>query len=193
MIESLKFFDTELLLAINGCHNVFFDWVMVFASAKFSWMPLYLILLYFLIREYRWKTLLVLAFVAVMILISDQLSVHAFKNAFMRLRPCHNPEITDRIRLVTACGGLYGFVSSHAVNSFALTFFVIGVLKTQQKWLPFIMFWYAFLIIYSRVYLGVHYPGDVIIGALVGIIIGQLIFILFRYVNQNLVPDKKEV
>ncbi|MCF6169852.1 MAG: phosphatase PAP2 family protein [Bacteroidales bacterium] len=180
MIDYLNTIDTELFLLINGWHNPFFDALMVFASGKLSWLPLYILLLYLIVRQYKWKSWLVLVFIGLIILAADQLSVHAFKNIFQRLRPCHNEEVKLLAHTVTGCGGQYGFVSSHAANSFALAGFISLLLHKVHKWLPPALLFWGLLIAYSRVYLGVHYPGDVIAGAVLGLLIGWLLYLVFR-------------
>lgn len=123
-------------------------------------------------------------FVVIVIILADQISVNLFKEVFLRLRPCHNPEIKDLVHTINgACGGKYGFVSSHASNTFALAVFVGSVFKKQVEWMLFTMFLWAAIVSYSRIYVGVHYPGDVLVGALLGSLIGFLIWITLRYVN----------
>jgi len=111
--------------------------------------------------------------VGVLIALSDLSSVHFFKNVFERLRPCHDPELIDRVHLVNGeCGGAFGFVSSHAANCFALAVFLVKILgKAYRHFTPLILLWAA-VVAYSRIYLAVHFPGDVLCGALLGTIIG---------------------
>jgi len=180
VIEALDLLDTKFFLLINGMHNGFFDVVMVYVSAKFFWLPLYILLLYLVYKKYGTKSWLAIVFVALLILTSDQLSVHAFKNVFQRLRPCHTPDLLFVVHTVEKCGGQFGFVSSHAANSFALAFFMSGLLKKTYRWLPWLMYSWALLTIYSRVYLGVHFPGDVIVGAVLGIIVGFIILKIYK-------------
>ena len=186
MFEYLINLDKELFLLINGCHNTFFDLIMTYVSSKFFWIWFYLVLLYFIIRQYKWYSILVLIFVTILITFSDQASVHLFKNTIQRLRPCHNEEIMLVVHTVNGCGGKYGFVSSHAANTFALAFFISGLLEKENKWLPLTMFLWAVLVGYSRVYLGVHYPGDILGGAIVGIIIGMMVLMVFRITEKRL-------
>lgn len=192
MIDYLNALDTNLFLLINGWHSSFFDGFMIFVSAKLSWLPLYAFLLYLIIRKYKWRSLLVLGFIVLLILASDQLSVHGFKNTFQRLRPCHNEDLQLLIHNVNGCGGQYGFVSSHATNSFALVVFISLLFKKTYHYLPYFLVVWGLLIAYSRVYLGVHYPGDVFGGALLGTSIGWVIFYIFQKAEQKIYGKKNE-
>jgi undecaprenyl-diphosphatase len=161
---------------------------MVFVSGKLSWLPLYIFLLYLIIRKFKWKSGLVLLFIGLLILAADQLSVHAFKNTFQRLRPCHNEELKLLVHTVNTCGGQFGFVSSHAANSFALAVFVGLLLKRTYKYLPAILIIWGILIAYSRVYLGVHYPGDVLGGAILGAGIGWGLYLAYQQIEKRIYP-----
>ncbi len=173
MIETLKHWDTQLFLFLNGMHNEFWDFIMFWASEKLIWIPLYIFFLYLIIRHFKKKFYWIMAMAILMIAMSDLVSVHAFKNVVMRLRPCHEPALEGLVHLVkNKCGGEFGFVSSHAVNHFAMaSFFSVIFFKRIRFFIPLIFLWAAF-ISYSRIYLGVHYPGDVICGALVGAMLG---------------------
>jgi undecaprenyl-diphosphatase len=175
MIETLKQWDTQLFLFLNGKHNGFWDFVMYWTSEKWVWIPLYVFFLYLIIRHFKKNSIWIIVMAIAMIAVSDPLSVHAFKNVFLRLRPCHEPALDGLVYLVkNKCGGEFGFVSSHAVNHFAIgTFFSVIFYKRIRYFIPLIMFW-AGIISYSRIYLGVHYPGDVIVGGTVGALLGFL-------------------
>ena len=126
MTDLLVSFDTWLFLLLNSQHSEALDPIMVLISGKFTWIPLYVILLALVIRKYQVRSMLIVVpFIVLLITSSDQISVHLFKNLFERLRPCHNSELKEFIHLLGNCGGQYGFLSSHASNTFALATFLI--------------------------------------------------------------------
>lgn len=172
MIDYLIKLDTELFLFLNGLHTAFWDSVMLFASGKLTWLPLYIVLIYFIAQKYKWNTLWWLLAIAVVVVLADQLSVHLFKNVFQRLRPCHNPELSGIIHLLGGCGGRYGFVSSHAANTFGVAVFLS--LLYSSRWASIGLIAWAAFVSYSRIYLGVHYPADVLLGALLGSLVGYI-------------------
>ena len=176
MIDKIIELDKELFLLINGLHNSFADFVMFWMSEKFIWIPVYLFFIFLIYRQFKLKkTLIIILSVAIMIAISDQISVHLFKNIFQRLRPCHDPALMDIVHLVKGkCGGQYGFISSHASNTFALSFFMINLIGRKYKYFTTLILIWALLICYSRIYLGVHFPADIIIGAILGAFLGWL-------------------
>lgn len=171
MLDFFQSIDEYLFLVINGFNSEFFDAIMYWISGKYSWLPFYLLIIGMLIFKFRLKTFIILLVIALLITASDQASVHLFKNVFERLRPCHNPELKEFVHLVrNHCGGKYGFISSHAANSFALMAFLIPLFN--RRWFTIIIISWAIIVGYSRIYLGVHYPFDILVGAAFGSILG---------------------
>ncbi len=193
ILEFLEKIDVKLFLLVNQADNGFLDSVMFYASSKFFWVPFYILLVVFISLKYKWKALLAVLFVLLAVGLADLISVHLFKNVFQRLRPCYNPALEDVINNIVGCGGKYGFVSSHAANSFAIVVMVVKLVGDKQKWLNWLMPLWGILILYSRVYLGKHYPSDVIAGAIVGFLIAWLIYLLFEQVMQSKLLLKKRV
>lgn len=187
MIEKLKALDTRLFLYLNSKHNVFFDVIMYWASDKLFWLPFYAILLILIIRHFKKSSIPILLHIAALITLSDQIASNFIKNTVQRLRPSHEASLQGLIHLSKAgAGGQFGFISSHASNSFALFVFLSMILPRSFNPLKYILFFWAVLVSYSRVYNGVHYPGDVIVGALSGSLLGWLIAKLYFYIAPKL-------
>jgi undecaprenyl-diphosphatase len=175
MLERL---DQQLFLFLNSLNSPFWDQVMYALSGKVIWAPLYLSILIFLGIKYKRKFLIILLFIILAVTLADQFSLQLFKNLVQRLRPCHEPSLVGLVHLVNGeCGGQYGFVSSHATNSFNVA--LLSLLFIKKRWYTISIILWAIVVGYSRIYLGVHYPGDVICGSLLGALIGWSIYRLY--------------
>ncbi len=153
---------------------------MWWISGKTSWWPFYLAIIGFLGWKKKWQIVPILLFIIIVITLADQTSVHLFKNVFQRLRPCHEPSLEGMVHIVNnKCGGSFGFISSHAANSFSVA--MLTALWISKRWFFGVMLCWAALVACSRVYLGVHYPGDILGGALWGALCGWLVFVLYNW------------
>ncbi|MAZ41788.1 MAG: phosphatase PAP2 family protein [Cyclobacteriaceae bacterium] len=186
MIEFIKSIDLTLLDLINGAGRPFLDPIMIFLSAKFVWIPLYLYLIFLLYAQYGKRFWIPLLFIVISLTLSDQFTSSFMKPYFQRLRPCLDQSLAIVVEIVKGCGGKYGFASSHAANTMGLAVFYLMLLKTKKKILAYAIFTWALMVGYSRAYLGVHYPGDVIVGFLVGGFFGYLCYQLHSLVIKKL-------
>lgn len=165
--------DRQLFLFLNNLGSPSFDHFWLLISNKWIWIPLYAIFLFILAKNFKLRSLIfILIFIAVGITISDQLA-GIFKVSVERLRPCHDSTLSGLMRTVE-CGGSFGFYSAHSSSAFFIASFLTILLKKKFGWFPYFLFIWAFVVSYSRIYLGVHFPFDIGMGALVGFLLGGL-------------------
>ena len=175
--------DSDLFLFLNGLHTDWLDKVMIAITQMWVWAPLYLLLIYWTVKQYGKRCWWIFLTIGIVVLCSDQLSAHVCKPLFQRLRPCYNPDFQNLIYLPKGmAGGRYGFVSSHAANTFAVAAFLTAALHKNYKWIGIVLYLWAFISSYSRIYLGFHYPGDILCGALLGILIGLILWKVFQLI-----------
>jgi undecaprenyl-diphosphatase len=180
MVEQL---DHQLFLFLNSANSPFWDKIMYFLSEVFVWIPLYLAILLYLAKEYRIRFLVILLFIIISVTIADQGAL-LIKNTVHRYRPCHEPSLQGLVHTVKGvCGGMYGFVSSHAANSFNVA--LLSLMMVKKRWFSIFIIIWAAAVSYSRIYLGVHYPGDVLGGSILGAFVGWSMYRLYCYIDKK--------
>ena len=192
-METLSQYDSDLFLYLNGLHVDWMDKAMVLITNMWVWFPLYLLLIYWTVKQYGRRCWWVFFAVGLVVLCTDQLASHVCKPLFQRLRPCYNADFQYLIYLPKGlAGGRYGFVSSHAANTFGVATFLTPVLKKYRPWMAIVLFLWAFISSYSRIYIGFHYPSDILCGALLGTLIGLAFWKLFQLVVVRKVWNSKQ-
>ena len=193
MIDRLIELDQELFLYLNGLGNVYWDAFWMAYTAKLHWIPLYAILLYLLYRRLGTKmVLLTILTTVLMVSFTDQIT-NLFKHGFERFRPCHQEGIKEVMRVVKdGCGGRFGFFSGHSSNSMALAILIGMTLRDKYKWMVYALVIWALLMGYSRIYIGVHYPLDVLCGWTFGAISGYGFYRLDKYLQSRFTLKEKD-
>ena len=178
MFKTLIDLDKKLLLALNSWHTDWLDQLMMVLTNGIYWLPLFIIVIGFIMYKYRWQSLIIIGYLIILIILTDQLSSSLLKPLVGRLRPTHDPDLKDLVHVVNNYrGGLYSFVSSHATNAFGVATFLFLSVRNRLKWI-WVMFIWATIFTYTRLYLGVHYPLDIICGGLLGALLAWLVVLM---------------
>lgn len=186
MLEKILSLDKKLFIYLNGLGSESYDGFWLIITKQINWIPLFILLFYLIFKKLGTKqTLYLFLFVALLLLVTDQ-TTNVFKNGFQRLRPCNNPEINSFIRIIQVRKS-YGFFSGHAANTMAVTTFLYLIFKDKIKYFGFLFLW-PLIFAYSRIYLGLHYPLDIICGYLCGAILGFLMFKFYQLAKKRNFP-----
>ncbi len=172
--------DTQAFLWLNSIHNDFFDPIMLWISGRNSWFPMYAIIIGCIIWLQKRKSIGILLMIIFSVIISDQVCSSILKPLIHRFRPCHEPTIQHLVHVVGNCGGQFGFCSSHAANTFALITCLVLLFGKQFSGIKYLYIW-AIIVSYSRIYVGVHYPLDVITGAGIGVLASLFCNKIYHY------------
>jgi undecaprenyl-diphosphatase len=194
MMEFFLELDKNLFIELNSYHADWLDSTMAVISHKLTWIPFYVMIVYFIFKTYgvRRGGVAVICIVLTIVL-ADQITSTFMKPFFARLRPSHEPGLQDVVHIVNGYRGeKFGFASSHAANTFGLAMFVLLLFRNLTRHIGWIFLW-ALLVGYSRIYLGVHYPGDILVGGVVGMICAAGCFVLYRKISAAIEKSNLDV
>jgi undecaprenyl-diphosphatase len=185
MLEQIKEIDQDLMLYLNQLGIPVWDEFWLIATEEWSSLPFYILLLLLIYKALGWrKLILICVLIALMITITDQ-SSNISKAYFERPRPCHE-DFMEKGRFIAVRCGKYGFFSAHAASTFALTTFLSFLLRSVYRYLPFVLIVWSSIATYSRIYIGVHYPSDIIVGIMYGFLVGFFIYFLYTKISNKL-------
>ena len=190
MIDQLISLDKELFLSVNqGMSNAFFDWLMPILRNSFTWAPLYLFIIIFTIKTYRKEGVVMIMALLLNFGISDSVSSTLVKKSVERLRPCNDIELKEHMVQRVRCSSGYSFTSSHATNHFAMAVLLIILFYRRWKHVLWLALLWAASISFAQIYVGVHYPGDILAGALLGTLIGLTTGYFYNLMRKKWMPE----
>ncbi len=186
MLDSLLQIDREAFIALNsGMVNGLFDWLMPVLRHKYTWLPLYIGVAAWFLYRYKWQGLWFIGFTLLTFALTDQISASFIKPWAERLRPCREPLLEGQVRLLVNCGGGFSFPSSHASNHFGFAVIVGACLYRQYRWPLYALLALAVLVSLAQIYVGVHYPADVLGGAVLGSLVGGMVWLLGTQIRKR--------
>lgn len=190
MLEKILEIDTELFIFLNNLGSERYDEFWLWITNQFAWIPVFMIILYLLFKNLGWRHALLIGFmIALLITLTDQTS-NIIKGSVQRLRPGNNPDLNGLFRTVQSRNS-FSYISGHASNSMAVAFFLFKVLRPYLKYMGLIFLW-PFVFAYSRIYLGLHYPLDILSGYVFGILMALVMLRIYVYFRDSFFPDYKE-